>query len=127
MTGEKKRQRRLAMAEAIKNGKSIAAVCAKFKMSYASVVSACREADIKPPTEHARSPVSAFQILKAVLDGKTPLAAAEKFGVSNQRVYAVISAARKAGFSIISDEQLGEKTRQLMRKQIDRMAKFKQE
>ena len=100
MNNTEKRQRRMKMAEAIKNGKSIAAVCAKFKMSYASVVSACREADIKPPTEHARSPVSAFQILKAVLDGKDALATADKFGICKQRIYAVISAARKAGFKV---------------------------
>lgn len=100
MTRDEKRQRREAMADAIKSGKPISAVCTKFKMSYATVIGACREAGVTPPNEHARSPVSAFQILKSVLDGKDAIATADKFGVSKQRVYAVVTAARKAGFKV---------------------------
>jgi uncharacterized protein YerC len=100
MTHEQKTQRRMDIANDVNGGMDVNRAAKKYGMCRESIMNACKEHGVEVVLKHFRNPVSAFKILKMLLDGKSGPVIAEKFNISKQRVSHVAVAARKAGFKV---------------------------
>ncbi|MBC7855577.1 MAG: hypothetical protein IAF94_19275 [Pirellulaceae bacterium] len=86
-------EERKALAEAVRNGRSVSNVAKAFGQPYRTVLIACREQHVKL----IRKDVGAMRILAELIRGKHQSAVALELNISRQRVNQVALDASKSG------------------------------
>jgi transposase len=99
MTHDERRKRRKAIADYLAEGHSAGDAAAKFGVSRGTARSVAADHGIPAgPRRVAMAHVSAFSILKRLLDGGSLADLATEFGVTVQTVHRIRSLAEEAGF-----------------------------
>lgn len=101
MNHQERLDRRIQIAEDVKNGLSIKDACTKYGVSMATVRSACWAQFGSPPRQprkvNPQKPCQ-FVILFSLLQGESVRDTAERLGVSAAWVHEVAAQAERAGF-----------------------------
>ena len=104
MTHVERRERRRALAEEVRSGRTVIQVARKAKMHPLTVRCACAEFKVTPTraTCMSKNPIilSTWVIGKAIIDGKTDRELSEQYEFTKQRINQIRQAMRKAGFEV---------------------------
>lgn len=101
MDWQEREYRRRAMAKAVADGATLAAVAAQFGVTPATVRRGCEECGVDPKPR----PLSPIVALKHLVDGKPPAEVATLIGATENWVAGVKYEAQQAGFEIGGESQ----------------------
>ena len=103
LTHKDRADRRKSMADMVRSGVAPQEVAKKTKVTLATVFLACKENGLKieKKSNVGNEKFSAYDVISALVNTrKKPLAIAEEFGISRQRISQIMIKARKAGIQM---------------------------